>query len=488
MSRRDAPVPAVDGSAADGVSDLAAHVASDAGRGRPRLPIVLLAGLVTGTALGTPLAQLGVPTRGYLPDVVVAVGLAVAFVTLRARSWWRLIPRPMLVLGALQVGLSAASLGWSADRAGTVDATVAIVLATAGAYLAIGLVVTVGPAPAVAALRGLGVALVGVGSMMWVYLPGFAPQILSTVANAAATLAGYFARFGHPWYGPSNNLAALLVPLCLPIAVLAGRRRAPWLTALVVVVTGLFATLSRGGLVALIVSVAVFLVLFRRDRVPVVSRILVAFVVGIVAALAVIYIHPGVDRVLAANYGPATVAHTFSDRLCVPSDRTSQAATPSSSAPTCPPVAPSAGTTVPGRTILQGRLDDQDLSNGRDSLAREGLKLVSVIGLGAGYDVHVHNTFLQQLVDFGYVGGISMCLAMSGFVGWWFRQFARTGSVVALAIGCALLGQMVSFLIESSYEGSLLVRAIWVEWGLLVGVYLVTRQASDQRCAHAANE
>ncbi len=417
----------------------------------------IVALLLVSGALGTPLATMGIPTRGSLLDLgaVVAGGLAL---TIGGWRWWRRLPLPFLLLGAIQLALSIITLAWATDRSQAVQATAATVVGIALAVLGVGAVATL--RRGWRALSWWGVLLVVPSLLLWSYVPGFAPEVLTTTPHPSGTMGSYFARLSHPFYGPSNNLAALLIPLVIPLMYLATRARKRALIPFLVVVIAVTGTLSRGALLSLAVAVALWLLLARGVRGRTLILAVPALIVATAAAWFVLYPHPSIDRHLTRTYLPATVAHTYADRRATT---------------TYAGEGDVLSTTVSSDALVRGRGagSPDGIDNGRIPLLEQGLKEVTIRGKGAGYELHVHNTYLQQLIDFGYVGGAISILAMLTMLGWWFRRGLRGGrDLAALAVGCGIAAQLMSFVLESSYEGDLLRRAIWLEWGLLAGFYL----------------
>jgi O-antigen ligase len=77
------------------------------------------------------------------------------------------------------------------------------------------------------------------------------------------------------------------------------------------------------------------------------------------------------------------------------------------------------------------------------------------LGTGPSVRPSVHNVLLQQLVDFGVVGGLVMGVLLVAVVVWWFRGPRRHGPAGWLAVACGMgiAVQLGSCLVEASYEG-----------------------------------
>lgn len=461
------------------------------GRGVDRVRVGALAILtlvIVAGALGTPLRDVGLPSRGSVIDLAVAAS-AVLGLMIGGLRWWRLLPRPLLVLGAVQIVLSAGSVAWAANRSAALQSTLSCVVGVLAALLVVGAASRLreGWRP----LAWWGVACVVPCLLLWTYVPGFAPPITSTMPDAGTTLMNYFARLSHPWIGPSNNIAALLVPLVVPLAYLTLRVSRWVVVPFLLVVGALAGTLSRGGLLAVAATAVLWLVLARGHRRRTLTLALPAAAMAMATAAFVLFAHPALDRSLAKTYPPAAAAHDFADRR----DPAPAAVPDAGQAEPTGQAGQAVDTTVSTTTLLAGRTGaDGGLDNGRLALLEQGIAKISLLGRGAGYELHVHNAFVQQLVDFGWVGGTISVGLMLAFTMWWFRVGLRgRRDLAALAMGCGILAQMGSFLLESSYEGDLLRRTIWIEWGLLVAAYLALRRqqsppADDAVAQHSPSE
>ena len=89
-------------------------------------------------------------------------------------------------------------------------------------------------------------------------------------------------------------------------------------------------------------------------------------------------------------------------------------------------------------------------------------------GGGGGIGPDVHNTFVQQVLSFGPVLGLVICVALIVTGVWWYRRNRSQLSLTAPIHGIGVVAILTSFLFESSFEGSLLRPLIWLGWGLLV--------------------
>lgn len=350
----------------------------------------------------------------------IAVGaLSVPWLVLVRRHGWPRIPGPYLVLGGLLLGLGAVSLAWTIDRGDTL----VHVVASAESLLVFGYAVTF--------LRLAGdrtwhrwvqfflLLLVVPGLLLWLGVPGFGPP--AEVDPRSGDYWSYFVRLSHPFIGRSNNLAALLVLLVVPLSswALRTRRRLDVAAALLAGVA-LVLTLSRGALLSLGLVLVVFLAGDRRLRRPVIRALRWLLPVVAVAAL-----------VAAAN--PLT------------------------------------------RELVVARLSAANVQARLDLLAlfRDEFGPRWLLGAGAGTGVDVHNTYAQQLLSFGLIGGTAVIIAIVLTGVWWFRRHPHTRPVLTRIVGLGVATALLSFAVESSFEGTLLRPLVWLVWGMLAT--LVTR-------------
>jgi len=102
------------------------------------------------------------------------------------------------------------------------------------------------------------------------------------------------------------------------------------------------------------------------------------------------------------------------------------------------------------------------------------------LGTGPSVTPSVHDVLLQQLVDFGVVGGLVIDVLLIGVVVWWFVPSRRRGPAGWLAVACGVgvAVQLGSCLVEASYEGGFLRNLMWLSWGLLLALYAAERSAT----------
>lgn len=380
-------------------------------RPRPQILVVLL--LITG-AFPVRLSVGGGLTASLF-DLAVCFAVAPLLLILTAKGLVGL-PAPFIHLAWVSIALGSLSLFWSQD----VGQTVLYIIASGEALLASAMVLAFlrdAPPEQVARLiRGWVMLLLIPAVLLWMRVPGFLPP--AQLDPSSGDYISYFVRLSHPFIGRSNNLAALLVLFVVPLAVWAWQKkdRAAGLVA-AVASGGVVLTFSRGALVALVAAVALFSLMDSRAVQRLVGRaLLLAVPLGLVVA-GVITINSATEQFLP-------------DRLTT------------------------AG--LESRAIL--------LNQAGAALEEHWLQ-----GVGAGTGEDVHNTFIQQILYFGLFGGALAVLLLLRTVWWWFRRGAHgQANWLAQAVGIGVTAQMLSFLVESSYEGSLLRPLLWLSWGLMI--------------------
>jgi hypothetical protein len=359
-------------------------------------------------------------------DVACYLALVVLVTDLCVRGWVR-PPRPLVALTVVGVVLGAASSAWSTNPTASwvyagnaVEGLVLVWLVVA---------VTRGEsARLVAWAIGLWVvALLVPCALMWAGVPGFQPP--ATLDPESGDYISYFARLSHPWLGRSNNPATLFVVAVVPLAAWGVRHRARFAQVLAgVALVATVLTVRRGTLLALAAGVVLLAVVAWP-----VARSLWRWALAAGAASAV-------ALVLMYLLNPATRMHLSSR---------------------------ASATNVDARFVL--------LSDALTDIGR-----APWTGAGPSVTPSVHNVLLQQLVDFGVVGGLVVDVLLVTSVVWWFRAPRRHGPAGWLAVACGvgIAVQLGSCLVEASYEGGFLRTLMWLSWGLLLALYATERAAA----------
>jgi O-antigen ligase len=263
--------------------------------------------------------------------------------------------------------------------------------------------------------------------LMLTHVPGFAPQTPGLSPSSGDYLS-YFSRLSHPFMGRSNNLATVLLLLCVVLVhrAITHRDRATSVAALVCTVAVVL-TLSRGALVAL-AATAMFSLLFRRPQERRVRR-----------------------RAAHATAGFCVVVTTVGWLLYV----------------VYPPV----------QEFIGGRFTDANVVS-RESRFTDGFGYLvhrPLLGYGAGAlpegDLTiaggVHNTYLQQLLAYGVVLGFLAVLSLVGLA----HHFLRgRPDGMRRAVGLTLVALLVNLSVESTFEGATMRVVIFLVLGMLAGL------------------
>ncbi|MGY1618370.1 O-antigen ligase family protein [Geodermatophilus sp. SYSU D00691] len=265
--------------------------------------------------------------------------------------------------------------------------------------------------------------------LMLLHVPGFEPQQPGLTTNVGDYLS-YFSRLSHPFTGRSNNLATILLMLCIVLIAWALTHRdvAAYVAALVGTVA-LVLTFSRGGIVSLLVAGLVAVLLRGPRRGPLRLRPIVVSVVSLAVVATAGWIY----------FTASPVASEF----------------------------------VGGRLTLTTVEDRQQ----RYTVGLEFLLQRPFLGYGAGavpggnpyLSEGVHNTYLQQLLAYGVVLGLLGVLSLIALAVHFLR---RPALVMRRAVGLVLVALLVNFTVESSFEGAALRVVIYLLLGMLVGLSL----------------
>jgi O-antigen ligase len=336
------------------------------------------------------------------------------------RSLFRILCVPVLI--------SFLSLAWSQDRTQTVRALI-IYLEGLVAYLFVVRELDGLPAERVIGyVARYGILLVIPGVLLLLHVPGFGPEVPSTLKHSAGDYLSFYSRFSHPVLGRSNNIAAVLAFFPALLIYWGQTRQARKITlAGLVIAVAVFLTLSRGTLLAFVIGGLLYAALpsanagtARRWRRTIIT-ILAAGVFGIAA----LYV---------AN--PAT--HAF----------------------------------------FGGRLSGQNVSERLSlaSLAIPKLAARPIVGYGAGVTPdadqqlgqNVHDTYLQQALYFGLPLGLIVSVALWAIAGFFLSR--RRAIPLAGVLGYTISVQLLSFIFEASLEGTVLRVLFYLSVGLGAGL------------------
>lgn len=376
--------------------------------------------LLVCSAFPAPTRDVHIPVPGSLFNLAIALTAVVTVLDLRIRGFvWP--TRAMGYLGIGSIVIGAASVLWSLSRGSTIVYTASVTQSLIAAWGVIALT---------RGLTGQSLARIAAG---WVWLLIVPCALLwarvipppSTVDPTDPDWAAYFARFSHPYIGPSNNPGTLWVIFVLPLAIYAVRRRDLFVgLGALAALTADAMTMSRGVGAALVAAMIGYVVLRFRE-----SLRLVAWVpLGLAVSAAAIF--------LMVTFNSAT-AHS-----------------------------------ITSRTSLNNLESRDDLATSSTTAAIESSHWI--LGSGGDASAHVHNTALQQFLFFGAVLGVIMVVLMAGVVVQWFTRRDAVSWMYAAA-GAGFAAQLAACLIQASYEGNLLRPLMWVTWGLVAAIALATR-------------
>ena len=326
-------------------------------------------------------------------------------------------PRRIMFGMLILTMLTVTSIWWSEEFSGT--------LLAAGSWIQAIIVMTFvtvslgeePPSHVIKWLARLGLALLIAPILMNLHVWGFDPP--ADISRSSGDFLSYYARLSHPFLGRSNNLATVLVILYLPLAYWAEKYHRHRFAALTIGVAILL-TLSRGVILALVISV-VFLIIREKDRIAKLGRFLV---IPLLVALPI-------EVIIMANV-------------------------------------PAATGNIAARSSVAG-------VEARQELLGAGLTNLSHnlwIGAGAGAGESIHNTFLQQLIYFGLPLGLVAVVCLLQLPRWFFAVPVgnNLNHDLVRASGCGVVAGYLTFLTQSSLEGTHLRPVIFLCFGLCVAL------------------
>jgi hypothetical protein len=329
----------------------------------------------------------------------------------------------LFLLLVIPLSVTTASVVWSQDRPATVRA---VLIYTEGiiAYLfVIRELDGLSPERVITYIARYAYLVIIPGVLLLLHVPGFAPE-QAGLSHSSGDYLSYYTRLSHPVLGRSNNLATVLAffaPILLYWGHTRGNRRITLAGS--VTLLAICLTLSRGVLLSFAVAGLVYAVLVFDRRRFAGSRFggkLVGIVAAGVLAIGALYL-----------VNPAT-HEFFAGRLSLAN--------------------------VHGRIAL--------ITTSFGEVARR-----PVLGFGGGVDPMfeaTHNTYVQQAVYFGLPLAIVVSIALWGTVSVFLAR--RRWSGVAGVIAYTLLVQLISFLFEASFEGTVLRVLFYLSVGLAVGL------------------
>ncbi|GAB3029935.1 hypothetical protein GCM10027052_02510 [Parafrigoribacterium mesophilum] len=329
-------------------------------------------------------------------------------------------------LGTVSILISAASVFWSREPEESFFYVVSSLEAML-VFVAFIALLREASAQQIAKFACLWIIALLIGSaLLWSHVPGFLPP--ASLNPASGDYISYFSRLSHPLIGRSNNLAALLSLFVIPLAAWSWRTKNRFAGVTATATAGAtLLTFSRGTLLALALGVVLYLIIDGKNGRRLVKLGWLPLVVIVGVSSLVLLLNP-------------TMASFISSRF--------------------------SGAGYEARTDL--------LSQSLGAILNDW-----AVGTGGGTGSDVHNTFVQQIVYFGLFLGLVVCILLVRVTTWWFRKEHGESRWLARSIGIGFVVQMASFLVESSYEGSLLRPLIWMSWGLLVALFSAYQRESQ---------
>jgi O-antigen ligase len=340
--------------------------------------------------------------------------------------------RGLFLLLCVPLVMSVLSLVWSEDRTASLRAVLISVEAVVAYLFVVREMEGLDPARVVTYIRRYAYLLIIPAVLLLLHVPGFAPQV--DYKETSGDYLTFYYRLSHPFIGASNNLAtvlAFLAPILLYWGHIRHDRRATF--AGFITAVAILLTLSRGVLLAFVIAGVLYAFLGsagrRVPRAGLGSKIAATVALGAIAV------------VVFYNVNPPT-REFFTGRLSL--------------------------------TNAEARADL--LSSSFESIASR-----PVLGFGSGVGPSpdplgveesqapdIHNTYLQQALYFGLPLGLIFSLALWGTVAVFLSR--RRSAPLAGVIAYTLLVQLVSFLFESSFEGTVLRVLFYLCLGLAVAL------------------
>lgn len=271
--------------------------------------------------------------------------------------------------------------------------------------------------------------------LLLAHAPGFGPEEAG-LSHSSGSYLSYYTRLSHPVLGRSNSLATVLA-FFVPLLFFWGhsRRDRRFTLAGIVAVVAVAFTLSRGVALALLL-VGLFAALGGTLR----SRRVDSRAVGKAVAIG------------SLTVAGVALLHQFNPYT---------------------------------REFFDARFSLGNVAIRSDYVGIAINKIVNrpFLGYGGGVtpdhdpdlDLGVHDTYLQQMVYFGPLLGALLSASLIAIAVFFFSRAARTP--VARAVGYALVAQLMIFIVESSYEGTVLRVLFYLSVGLATAL---TRSAEAE--------
>jgi hypothetical protein len=365
--------------------------------------------------------------------------------------------RELFLLLCVPLIFSAISLVWSEDRNASVRAVLIYAEGLVIYLFVVRELADLPPARIITYIKRYSYLLIIPGVLLLLHVPGFEPR--TDAARSSGDYLRYFSRFSHPVLGSSNNLAtplAFFAPILLYWGHTRKDRRAT--IAAFVSLIAIALTQSRGIVLAFAVSGVLYAPLAVRGRSAAVrgmgAKVVATVLVGI-AALGVFY---------AVN----SSTHEFFKNRLSPSnvtDRSGAIFLSLGSIAKKPLLGYGAGVNPP-----------TELFTSPGHVAALGL-YSDVPAQRTGGAPELNNTYLQQALYFGIPAALIISLALCGTAGVFLAR--RRSIALAGVIAYALMVQLVSFLFERSFEGTVYRVLFYLSVGLATALLRSAEQESQ---------
>lgn len=356
---------------------------------------------------------------------------------------------PLFALLCLPFFVASVSLVWSEDPAETLR-TVLVYAEGLIAYLfVVRELAGVSTDRIVTFVKRYAYLLIIPGVLLLLHVPGFEPQ-QPGLSESSGDYISYYTRLSHPILGRSNNLATVLAMLA-PLLFFWGhhRRDRRLMVAAFITLAAIAMTQSRGALLAVLLAgilYAPFAASRRRAGGPGLGGRILAAVTFAVIGFAVLY-----------TVNPATQEY-FAGRLTLANvEERSKLASEALDEIGRRPMLGYGGGVKPA----QPEPEQADL-NELIATAEARKHVVEATDIAKE---NVHNAFLEQVVYYGIPLGIAVCLSLCGLAVFFL---ARRANLLAGVIAYTLIVQLVLFLFESSFEGTVLRVLFYLGVGLAV--------------------
>lgn len=427
------------------------------GRARLALMAVLLAAAMPIRLF----ESLPVAGSASILDLLLVAAAATLFLDLAFRPIDVGYPALFLLL-SIPFIFATASLVWSEDR----NATLSTMLIYAESLIAYLFVVRelsgLPPARIITYIRRYSYLLIIPAVLLLLHVPGFEPR--TEAAPSSGDYLSYFTRLSHPILGSSNNLAtplAFFAPILLYWGHTRKDRRAT--IAAFVSLIAIVLTQSRGILLAFVIAGLLYAPLAVRRQDTAVRGLGAKIVATIVVGIAAFGIYYGLN---------SSTREFFKDRLTLTNvtERSELISLSLRSIADKPLGGYGAGVDPEVDVVTSpGQVTSLDLFSD-----------VPVQPTGAG-ELDVHNTYLQQAIYFGIPAALLISLALCGAAGVFLAR--RRSIALAGVIGYALMVQLVSFVFEASFEGTVLRVLFYLSVGLATAL-LCSAEREQQVAMH----